>query len=69
MYEDGLTEEDILELVKDIEPYGIEANYIYVDRNDKKINDITILSIHCTSYQQCFRSYCIYQWHLALLNL
>lgn len=42
VYEDGLTEDDILELVEDIEPYGIEANYIYVDRNDRKINDITI---------------------------
>lgn len=42
VYEDGLTEEDILELVEDIEPYGIETNYIYVDRNDRKINDITI---------------------------
>lgn len=42
VYEDGLTEEDILELVKDMNPFGIEANYIYVDRNDKKINDIDI---------------------------
>lgn len=42
VYEDGLTEDDILQLVEDIQPYGIESNYIYVDRNDKKINDIDI---------------------------
>ncbi len=42
VYEDGLNEEDILSLVEDMNPYGIEANYIYVDRNDKKINDIEI---------------------------
>ncbi len=42
VYEDGLTEEDISSLVLDMNPFGIEANYIYVDRNDKKINDIDI---------------------------
>lgn len=42
VYEDGLTEDDILQLVEDIQPYGIESNYIYVDRNDEKINDIDI---------------------------
>lgn len=42
VYEDGLTESDILSLVQDMRPFGIEANYIYVDRNDKKINDISI---------------------------
>ena len=42
VYEDGLTEEDIFALVQDMNPFGIEANYIYVDRNDKKINDIDV---------------------------
>lgn len=39
-YEDNLTEEDILELVREIQPDGIETNYIYVDRNNQKINDV-----------------------------
>lgn len=34
VHEDNLTEEDILEIVKDMQPDGIEANYIYVDRNN-----------------------------------
>lgn len=39
-YEDGLTEEDILSLIKDMEADGIEANYIYISRNNEVINDI-----------------------------
>lgn len=39
IYEDNLTELDILNLVKDIDAVGIEANYIYIDRNNKKINE------------------------------
>lgn len=38
-YEDGLTDDDILNLVKEMNPEGIEANYIYVDRNSNKINE------------------------------
>ncbi len=38
-YEDGLTDNDILNLVKEMNPDGIEANYIYVDRNGNKINE------------------------------
>ena len=38
-YEDGLTEEDILELVKDMKVEAIEANYLYVDRNDVMHDD------------------------------
>ena len=38
-YEDNLLEEDILNLVKDMEISAIEANYLYVDRNKKRIND------------------------------
>lgn len=40
VYEDNLTEEDILELVKDMQPDGIEANYLYVDRYDNKIDEV-----------------------------
>ena len=40
-YEDGLTDDDILELIKEMNPDGIEANYIYVDRNGNKINEST----------------------------
>lgn len=38
-YEDGLTEEDILELVKDMKVEAIEGNYLYVDRNDVMHDD------------------------------
>ena len=38
-YEDGLTDDDILELVKEMKPDGIEANYVYLDRNGNKINE------------------------------
>lgn len=40
VYEDNFTDEDILNIIKDMKPDGIEANYLYVDRNNKKINDI-----------------------------
>ena len=39
-YEDNLTEEDIEKLVMEMQPDGIETNYIYIDRNDIKHNDI-----------------------------
>lgn len=39
VYEDGLTEKDILNIIKDMKPDGIEANYLYVDSNDKKIDE------------------------------
>ena len=45
-YEDGLTDNDILNLVKEMNPDGIEANYIYVDRNGNKINE----SIHWNDF-------------------
>ena len=38
-YEDGLTDEDILDLVKDMNVDAIEANYHYVDRNDNRIDE------------------------------
>lgn len=39
-YEDNLTEEDIEKLVMEMQPDGIETNYIYIDCNDIKHNDI-----------------------------
>ncbi len=39
-YEDNLTERDILEIVDEMKPDGIETYYLYVDRENKKINDI-----------------------------
>ena len=40
VYEDNLTEEDINNLVIDMKPDGIETNYIYINRNNIKHNDI-----------------------------
>lgn len=39
-YEDNLTDEEILDIIKDMKADGIESNYIYIDRNNNKINDI-----------------------------
>ena len=38
-YEDGLNEKDILKIVKEMDADGIEANYIYIDKNNKKVNE------------------------------
>ena len=38
-HEDNLTDEDILEIVKDMKPDGLEANYLYVDRNNNKFDE------------------------------
>lgn len=40
VYEDNLKDEDILEIIKDMKPDGLEANYLYVDYNGNKINEI-----------------------------
>ncbi len=40
IYEDNLTEKDILNIINDMKPDGIEANYLYFDRNNKKIDEI-----------------------------
>lgn len=40
VYEDNLNDDDILNLVNDMKADGIEANYIYVDRNDNKIDEV-----------------------------
>ena len=39
-HEDGLTDEEISDLISDMEVDGIEANYIYIDRFHNKINEI-----------------------------
>lgn len=39
-YEDNLNINDILKLVKDMNIWGIESNYIYIDRFNNKINEI-----------------------------
>ena len=49
-HEDGLTQEDILRIVKDMKPDGIEANYLYVDRNNNKINEVDIWNRFAKEY-------------------
>lgn len=39
IHEDNLTEADILNIVKDMKPDGLEANYLYVDRYNNKIDE------------------------------
>lgn len=39
-YEDNLSKEEIQEIIRDIKPDGIEAIYIYTDRNKNIINEI-----------------------------
>ena len=38
-YEDNLSDEDISNIVNDMDADGIEANYIYITRDNKKINE------------------------------
>lgn len=39
VHEDNLTDNDILEIIHDMKPDGIEANYLYVDRNNQMFNE------------------------------
>ena len=39
-YEDNFTPEDILRLVQEMRADGVEANYIYIDKDNNKINEI-----------------------------
>lgn len=39
-YEDNLTDNEIISIIKDINADGIESYYIYVDKNNKVINDV-----------------------------
>ena len=41
-YEDNLSEKDIQKIIKDMKADGIESNYIYIDRNNTKHNDINM---------------------------
>lgn len=41
-YEDGVTEEDIENVVREMGIDAVEANYVYVDRYDKKINECAL---------------------------
>ena len=38
--EDNLTEEDIIEIIKEMKADGIESYYIYTNKDNKKVNDI-----------------------------
>lgn len=49
VHEDNLTEEDILSLVRDMEADGIEANYIYINRNNEKVNEIDRWNLFATN--------------------
>lgn len=40
VYEDKLIDKDILQIIENMKPDGLEANYLYVDKNNKRINDI-----------------------------
>ncbi len=39
-YEDNFMAEDVLKLVQDMQADGIETNYVYVDKDNNKINEI-----------------------------
>ena len=40
VYEDNFTDTDILNIINDMKPDGLEANYLYIDRNNNKINEV-----------------------------
>lgn len=39
-HEDNLTDEDIINIIEEMKPNGLEANYLYVNRNNQMINEI-----------------------------
>ena len=39
VHEDNLTDEDILNIIEEMKPDGLEANYLYVDRNNNEIDE------------------------------
>lgn len=39
IHQDGLTKQDILEIIKEMNADGIEANYVFIDKNRKKYNE------------------------------
>lgn len=48
-YEDGLNEKEILQIVNDMKADAVEANYIYVDKNNKKIDECNEWNEFCKS--------------------
>lgn len=40
VHEDNFTDEDILNIIKDMKPDGLEANYLYIDSNNNKFNEV-----------------------------
>lgn len=50
-YENGLTEADIHQLVQEMKPDGIEANYIYIDRNGRRIDERALWNEFARQYQ------------------
>ena len=40
VHEDNLTMNEVLEIIKDMKADGLEANYIYTDRNNNIVNEI-----------------------------
>ena len=39
VHEDNLTKEDILNIIKELKPDGLEAYYLYVDKDNKKFDE------------------------------
>ena len=39
VHEDALKEKDIVNLIETIQPFGLEANYIYIDKNNNIIDE------------------------------
>lgn len=39
-YEDSFSDDDVLDLISQINADGIESNYIYIDRNNNKVDEI-----------------------------
>lgn len=50
-YENNFSENDILSIIKEINADGIESNYIYIDKNNNKINDINKWSNFANKYK------------------
>lgn len=40
VHEDNLTDEDISNIINDMNPDGLEANYLYVDKDNNQFNEI-----------------------------
>lgn len=49
-YEDGLNENDILDLIKNMKVDAIEGNYIYVDKNNTRIDECNCWNEFCKTH-------------------